>query len=620
MRSNRPPHRITRISLLALSLAAATGAGLSVHAAEEAATYLGPSALVVSKDNKTLYVACSDARQVTWVDLTSGTVTRRIPVCADPTGLVLTPDGSKLIVTCAAPKSTILVLGAAEGQVLAAIPAGHTAGGPAISPDGARLYVCNRFDGDVSVIDLAGGKELRRVAAVREPIAAAVTPDGAAVLVANHLANTRADAGFSGDVSPVVTVIDTQTQTTTTIALSHGASSVRGLCISPDGSHAFLTHLLSNFQMVPFRVDMGWINTNVISIIDLRQRKVVGTIGLDELSLGAGNPWDVAITADGKTVYVSQAGTHELSFIAASDLLGDVAHRTMSPMMGVWPIYPSLGPTLWQRTKLPGKGPRGLALAGSKVYAAEYFSDTVAAVDLQAAAEAPVGRIALGPPPVLTVERRGQLLFHDAMICYQQWQSCASCHPEGRVDSLNWDLMNDGVGNPKNTKSMLLSHSTPPAMAEGVRMSAEEAVRAGVSHILFSERPEAEAVAIDAYLKSLKPVPSPRLVDGQLSPAARRGQQLFQSERVACHKCHPAPLYTDLKSHNVGTRGAYEYGERFDTPTLVEAWRTAPYLHDGRYVTIRELLVDGRHGLRRAREDDLNEQELNDLIEFVLSL
>ena len=85
-------------------------------------------------------------------------------------------------------------------------------------------------------------------------------------------------------------------------------------------------------------------------------------------------------------------------------------------------------------------------------------------------------------------------------------------------------------------------------MAEGVRMTAEEAVRSGLEAILFVDRPEAEAAAIDTYLKSLQPVPSPHLVDGRLSPAAERGRQLFHSERIACHRCHPAPLYTDLKS------------------------------------------------------------------------
>ena len=112
----------------------------------------------------------------------------------------------------------------------------------------------------------------------------------------------------------------------------------------------------------------------------------------------------------------------------------------------------------------------------------------------------------------------------------------------------------------------------------------------------------------------------PHLVDGKLSEAAERGKELFSSERVGCHRCHPAPLFTDLKSHNVGTRNASDRGDIFDSPTLIEAWRTAPYLHGGRYTSIRELLVEGRHGLRGSRHRDLTDQELADLVEFVLSL
>jgi YVTN family beta-propeller protein len=604
-----------------LVFACAVGAGMvGTGKAEESTEYQGPGTLVASSDGKTLYVACTDARQIAWVALPRGRVTRQVSVPAVPTGMVLSPDGTKLFVTCAGPKSTVAVLAAASGELVAGIPAGHTASGPAISPDGKRLYVCNRFDNDVSVIDLAAGREVARVPSVREPIAAAVTPDGRTVLVANHLPYTRSDGAFTGDVSPVVTVIDAQTLKTSQIPLLHGANGLRRLCVLPDGKHALVPHLLSNFQQIPFRVDMGWINVNVVSILDLNQHKVVGTIGMDEYDLGAGNPWDVTCTADGKTVYVSLSGTHRLAAIDTAGLLGEFARRTMQPMMGVWPIYLSLGESLWRRIDLPGKGPRGLAIAGSKVYVAQYFSDTVAVVEPQAAAEPRVDQIALSRPPQWSEVRRGEFLFHDATICYQHWQSCASCHPEGRVDGLNWDLMNDGAGNPKNTKSMLWSHRTPPAMAEGVRMSAEDAVRSGLEHVLFAHRTEDEAGAIDAYLKSLRPVPSPRLLDGRLSPAAARGRTLFESERIGCARCHPSPLYTDRKSHNVGSQSPSEVTDRFDTPTLVEVWRTAPYLHDGRYRTVKDLLVEGKHGLRRGASKQLSDEEMDDLVAFVESL
>jgi len=210
----------------------------------------------------------------------------------------------------------------------------------------------------------------------------------------------------------------------------------------------------------------------------------------------------------------------------------------------------------------------------------------------------------------------GVVLSPDGSRLLVTCAACASCHPDARADALNWDLMNDGVGNPKNTKSMLLSPATPPAMAEGVRPTSLAAVRAGLEHILFANRPEEEALAINEYIKSLEPVPSPRLVKGRLSPAAQRGKELFESPRVGCANCHPAPLYTDRRTHKVEPRTAYGFRGNIDTPTLVEVWRTAPYLHDGRYLTVKGVLVEDKHG----RVDGLSAEEIDDLVEFVLSL
>jgi YVTN family beta-propeller protein len=586
-------------------------------------SYKGPVALAASADGATLYVASADACEVAWIELASGAVVRRAAMPAAPSGLALSADGQRLFVSCAAPNSTVVVLDAATGHRLATIPAGHTSTALVASACGRWLYVCNRFDNDVSVIDLPASKEVARVAVEREPMAAALMPDGRTLVVANHLPRAAIGEPFANDVSAALTLIDTSTRETTAVRLPHGSNGVRGLCLSPDGRHAFVVHLLSNFDSVPFRVDGGWINCNVVSVVDLAERMCLATVGLDVYGRAAGNPWDVVVSGDGKRLCVSLAGTHELCVVDTAELLNDSA-ELFSPTMGVWPIYPSLGSTPWRRIGLKGKGPRGLALVGSKVYAAEYFSDTVAAVDLAADDEdrekTPAGSLPLGPPPQLTDVRRGELLFHDATLCLEHWQSCASCHPDGRVDALNWDLLNDGEGNPKNTKSMLYAHETPPAMAEGIRMSAEVAVRSGIEHVLFSDPKEADALAIDVYLKSLRPVPSPRLVGGKPSEAAERGRALFFSERVACDRCHPPPFYTDMISHNVGTRATGPKRDRFDTPTLVEVWRTAPYLHDGRYATLDDLFRFGRHGLANLRGAELSDDELADLVEFVLSL
>ena len=59
--------------------------------------------------------------------------------------------------------------------------------------------------------------------------------------------------------------------------------------------------------------------------------------------------------------------------------------------------------------------------------------------------------------------------------------------------------------------------------------------------------------------------------------------------------------------------------EAFDTPALVEIWRTAPYLYDGRAVTIKNMLVEHNTDDKHGRTSGLTEKQIVDLAEFVLS-
>jgi cytochrome c peroxidase len=280
-----------------------------------------------------------------------------------------------------------------------------------------------------------------------------------------------------------------------------------------------------------------------------------------------------------------------------------------------------------RRVKLPqgDLGPRAVVVVGHTAYTANYFSDTLTAIDLSNTNSKPES-IALSesgprnPRSEADQVRKGEFYFHDATICFQSWQSCSSCHPgDARADGLNWDLPNDGLGNPKNTKSLLLAFQTPPAMWLGVRETAETAVRAGIKHILFTEQPEEVAAAIDAYLRSLKPVPSPHLVQGKLSEAASRGEEVFS--RSGCAECHPPRIFTDLHHYNVGTRAPSDKTtDRFDTPSLVELWRTAPYLHDGSAATVHDVLTTHNRRDRHGRTSDLSKKEVEDLCAYLLSL
>ena len=85
--------------------------------------------------------------------------------------------------------------------------------------------------------------------------------------------------------------------------------------------------------------------------------------------------------------------------------------------------------------------------------------------------------------------------------------------------------------------------------------------------------------------------------------------------------CHVPGLYTDLHPHDVGTRRTFDGpGDKYYTPTLVEVWRTAPYLHDGSAATLRDVLTTRNSQGKHGEVEGLSAKELDDLCEYVLSL
>jgi YVTN family beta-propeller protein len=593
---------------------------------------LSPTALGMSPDSRVLYVACVTASQVLCFDIGTRKVSGFIATPGSPLGLALSPIEKQLFVTCAAPERKICIVDVAQHKIVETIPAGHSAMAPVISPDGKTLYICNRFNNNVGAIDLTAKKEVRRIAVEREPVAEAITKDGKFLLVANHFHNGRADADF---VAAVVSVIDLAAgKVVKELQLPNGSGVLNDIRVSPDGKYAVVTHLVARFNRPTTHVYRGWMNANAMSIIDLARMEVLSTVLLDDPESGAANPWGVAWSPDSTTVLVTHAGTHEVSVINFPALLAKLTNRAAAKEPGKISGYTAAfsGQTnmpdsfmslvgVRQRVKLPDTdlGPRAVVVVGHNAYIANYFSDTLSVIDLSASylkAES----IALGPKTEMNIVRKGELYFNDARICYQGWQSCSSCHPgDARADGLNWDLLNDGIGNPKNTKSLLLAYKTPPAMSLGVRDSTETAVQAGIRHILFTEQPDEVSAAIDEYLKSLKPLPSPYLVDGKLSKAAKHGEKVFQ--RAGCAQCHVPGLFTDLRPHNVGTNRTFDKPtDKFYTPTLIEIWRTAPYLHDGSAATMRDVLTTRNPHDYHGLTSNLSNQEIDDLCQYVLSL
>jgi YVTN family beta-propeller protein len=494
-------------------------------------------------------------------------------------------------------------LNLATGFIETSIATGSGANTPLISPDGNTLYVLNQFHNSVSKIDIKRQQIIATENVLREPRCAIIDQQGKYLFVANFLPSMRAD---KDTVTACVSVIDLDSFTKVRdIELSNGSNALRGISLSPEGKYVFVTHNLGRFQVPTNQLQQGWMNTSAMSIINATSLERAGTILLDDPERGAAGIWGVNCSAD--KIVITHSGTHEISIIDYPAFLNKFENHP-DPNSLDYDLSFMYG--LRRRIPLEGNGPRNFIISDNKAYIPTYFSDILNVADLNSEL---IVTAALVENRKETRINQGERVFNDAYYCFQNWQSCNGCHPgDARTDGMNWDLMNDGIGNPKNCKSLLYSHVTPPSMISGIREKAEIAVRRGFTHIQFAEIPEDLAECVDEYLMSLRPVPSPYLVNGNLSEKAERGKLVF--ERLNCGYCHSGSYYTDMKMHRIGEDVEFENG--WDTPTLIEVWRTAPYLFDGRAAALEDVFEIHRHGIK----DKVSKKEIEELVEFVNSL
>ncbi|MCC8155204.1 MAG: YVTN family beta-propeller repeat-containing protein [Tannerellaceae bacterium] len=525
---------------------------------------------------------------------------RSIQLDETPTGLYV--DGDKLYVTTFESVGKLHILSAETGAGEAVIVTGSGACYPMVGPSG-KIYVCNQFSTTVSEIDPDSRKVVRTARVLREPKSAVFSPDGHYLFVTNYLPAQRADVEV---VAACVSVIDMKTfSKVKDIQLANGSNALRGICITPDGKYVYVSHNLGRFAVPTSQLQQGWMNTSAFSVIDVVKQEYMGAVLVDEPERGAAGIWTMDCTDD--LIFVVHSGTHEVSLID---------HQAMIQKFEAYPNKQNLDYDLRflyglrERIQLEGNGPRVMANNGKQLIIPTYFADVLNFLDLETRT---VQAVNMNPERNETAEHKGEKYFNDATKCFQEWQSCNGCHPgDARTDGMNWDLMNDGVGNPKNCKSLLYSHVTPPSMISGIRATAELAVRKGFTHIQFLDVSEEDAECVDAYLKSLRPVPSPYLVNGELSDKAKEGRKVF--DKLKCGDCHNGPYYTDQKMYRIGEDIEFEKG--WDTPTLIEVWRTAPYLFDGRAATMEEVFEVHKHGVDKK----ISKKEIEALAEYVNSL
>lgn len=530
------------------------------------------------------------------------TLLHSYPLDETPTGVLV--DGDKAYVTTFGTTGHLQVLDLTSGKIEASVPMGSGVCYPMFGPGKKAIYVCNQFSNTVSEIDPGSYAILRTVKVLREPKSAVFSKDGKYMFVTNFLPAQRADVDV---VAACVSVIEMDGFTKVKdIQLANGSNALRGICITPDGKYIYVSHNLGRFAVPTSQLQQGWMNTSAFSVIDAGNQEFLGAVVVDEPERGAAGIWSIA--CNDQSIFISHSGTHEVSVID---------HQAMREKFENYPNKSVLDYDLnflyglRERVPLEGNGPRNMILTDDKLIVPTYFADVLNVMDLDSHA---ITATELNPGREESVENKGEKYFNDASHCFQNWQSCNGCHPgDARTDGMNWDLMNDGVGNSKNCKSLLFSHVTPPNMISGIRASAEVAVRAGYNFIQFFDISEDDALCVDAYLKSLRPVPSPYLVNGELSEKAKEGRKVF--EKLKCGECHSGVYYTDLKMHRIGEDIEFERG--WDTPTLREVWRTAPYLFDGRAATMQEVFDVYKHGIEKKK---VSKDDIEALTEYVNSL
>jgi cytochrome c peroxidase len=270
----------------------------------------------------------------------------------------------------------------------------------------------------------------------------------------------------------------------------------------------------------------------------------------------------------------------------------------------------------------------------------------------------------------------GRRLFFDSRLSANAKTSCASCHvPErGYADGRATALGPDGKAGARRTPSLLAAGRYGELFWDGRAASVEAAALAslqdpgqmgqplpalvarlssdpGYAREFSASYPgigissETIGRALGAFVLSLAPPmnsPFDRFLKDRtgLSPGARRGLLVFAG-KARCVECHSSENLSHARRYyNIGLApgpaadpGRYlvepspEIWGAFRVPSLRNAARFPPYMHDGRFASLEEVLDFYDRGGDATRYQDpaiaplhLTRAEKDDLLEFLRSL
>jgi cytochrome c peroxidase len=229
---------------------------------------------------------------------------------------------------------------------------------------------------------------------------------------------------------------------------------------------------------------------------------------------------------------------------------------------------------------------------------------------------------------------QGRALFNDPGVA-KRGESCGGCHTIG---TSNADL---GTTPHFDADGKVIFARDPPTLVGAGRtapygwIGGAPTLRDMVLNTIFTHfkdgttQPEAktaeQASELVAYISTIRP-PTSSFDQGTMSPAALRGETLFQG-KGACIGCHGGPLFTDNGLHDTlvpnrpgwSDPGAPAPPGAFNTPTLRDVRNSAPYMHNGVFKTLREV-VDFYNSRSSIAPLHLTPEEIDDLVAYMDAL
>lgn len=273
----------------------------------------------------------------------------------------------------------------------------------------------------------------------------------------------------------------------------------------------------------------------------------------------------------------------------------------------------------------------------------------------------------------------GEKLFSDPLLSKDRSISCASCHlPQyGFADTAAFSKGIHQTPTRRNTPGITNQSGRPNFFWDGraaslemqalqpiinpdemglpiaeavARLNADDNYRRLFQQVFSSPATEVNlAQAIAAYERTLETANSPydRYIagdDNALTPSAIRGRMLFIG-KANCNNCHSGEDFTADRFKNIGLyngttltdAGRYEVTKDsahkgfFKVPGLRNVAVTAPYMHNGMFRTLREVIAyyndpDAviHNGVNRDlslnKPLHLSDQEMSDLEAFLVAL